>query len=64
MDSVEFRGEPGDLERFGRHVLKRTVTIDELSPFEHRMRWDAHGNAGFSSSTCLRSGIKLNATKL
>lgn len=64
MTSVEFRGEPGDLERFAHHVLKRTVTIEAPSPLEHHMRWDAHGNAGFSSSTCLSSGIKLNATKI
>ncbi|HKQ70401.1 MAG TPA: AraC family transcriptional regulator [Polyangiaceae bacterium] len=61
---MEFRGDPGDLQRFARHVLKRTVTIDALSPFEHRMRWDMYGNAGSSSSTRLRSGVKLNATKL
>jgi AraC-like DNA-binding protein len=64
MESVEFRGEPGDLQRFARHVLKRTVVIETPSPFEFRMRWQAHGNAGFSSSTLLRSQIKLNVTQL
>ncbi|HKO47869.1 MAG TPA: AraC family transcriptional regulator [Polyangiaceae bacterium] len=64
MESVEFRGEPGDLRRFARHVLKRTITVDQLSPFEFRMRWAAHGNSGSSSTVCLRSGIKLNTTKL
>jgi AraC-like DNA-binding protein len=64
MESVEFKGDHGDLERFARHVLKQSVTVDELSPFEHRMRWDAHGSAGFSSSTSLRSGLRLSATKL
>jgi len=64
MESVEFRGEPGDLRRFAGQVLKRTVSIEALSPFEHRMRWDAHGNAGSSSATSLRSGVKLSITKL
>src|SRR5687767_2792750 len=64
MDSVEFHGDRGDLERFGRHVLKRAVAIEAPSPFEYRMRWDAHGNAGSSSSISLRSGVKLNATRL
>jgi AraC-like DNA-binding protein len=64
MESVEFRGEPGDLRRFARHVLKRTVTIDTPSPFELGMRWDAQGNGGSSTTMRLRSGIKLNVTKL
>jgi hypothetical protein len=64
MDTVEFRGNSGDLGRFARGVLKQTVVIDELSPFEHRMRWDAGGNSGFGSTTALRSGLKLSAAKL
>jgi AraC-like DNA-binding protein len=64
MESVEFRGEPGDLQRFARHVLKRTVIIETPSPFEFCMRWETYGNAGSSSSTRLRSGAKLNVTKL
>lgn len=64
MDSVEFRGNPGDLERFARQVLKQSATIDELSPFEHRIRWEAGGSSGFSSATDLRSGLKLSATKV
>jgi AraC-like DNA-binding protein len=64
MNSVEFRGEPGDLERFAHHVLKRGVAVDELNPSEHRMCWDAQGQSGFSSSTRLRSGVRLSATRL
>ena len=64
MDSVSFEGGPGDLQRFASDVLKRTVTIDEPSPFEHRMRWDTHGSRGVSSSTRLRSGLHLSATML
>jgi AraC-like DNA-binding protein len=64
MDSVEFRGDSSDLERFALRVLKQTVTIDEVSPFEQRMRWDTAGNLGFSSAMTLRSGLKLNVTKL
>ena len=64
MDSLEFRGNPKDLERFALHVLKQTATIDEPGPFEHRMRWDAGGNSGFACATDLRSGIKLTATKI
>jgi AraC-like DNA-binding protein len=64
MESVQFKGDHGDLERFARSVLKHTVTVDESSPFEHRMRWDTDGSAGFSSSTNLRSGLRLSATKL
>ena len=64
MDSVEFRGDPRDLERFALHVLKQTATIDELSPIEHRLRWDTGGNSGFASATDLRSGLKMSATKI
>lgn len=64
MDRVDFQGNPGDLKRFADRVLKRTVHIDTLSPSEHRMRWDANGSSGSSSSTSLHSGIKLNATQL
>jgi AraC-like DNA-binding protein len=63
MDSLEFRGNPGDLEQFALHVLKHAATIDVLSPFEHCMRWDGGGNAGLSRAMDLRSGLKLNATK-
>jgi hypothetical protein len=44
---VEFRGDAGDLDRFARHVLKHTVTCEELRPIERRMRWDMGGTAGF-----------------
>lgn len=63
MDSVEFRGNPSDLERFAHHVLKQSATIDQLSPFERCMRWDLGGNSGFSSAMDLRSGLKLSATQ-
>lgn len=45
-------------------MLKRTVSIDDVSPLEQRMSWDAHGSAGSSSSTRLRSGLTLSATHL
>jgi AraC-like DNA-binding protein len=64
MDSVEFEGNRRDLDRFAQHVLKRTVTIDEVSPFERRMRWDAGGSAGSGTTMELRSGLKLTATSL
>jgi AraC-like DNA-binding protein len=64
MDSVTFQGNQRDLDRFALHVLKQTVAIDELSPFEHRMRWNTGGNAGFGSTMNLRSGLKLSATQL
>jgi AraC family transcriptional activator of pyochelin receptor len=64
MDAVEFRGNPGDLERFASHGLKHTVTMDQPGPFEHRIRWDAGGRSGFGSTAELRSGIKLSATRL
>lgn len=64
MRAVEFRGDRDDLERFARSVLKRAVTIDAPSPFEHRMRWDAEGTGGFGTTLDLRSGIKLAGAKL
>jgi AraC-like DNA-binding protein len=64
MNSVEFRGDPRDLERFARQVLEQTATIDELNRFEHRMRWDAGGSSGFASAADLRSGLRLSATKI
>jgi len=64
MDSLEFRGDPRDLERFALHVLKQTATIDEPSPFEHRLRWDTGGTSGSASAADLRSGLKLTATKI
>lgn len=64
MDAVEFRGNPGDLERFASHGLKHSVEMDQPSPFEHRIRWDAGGRTGFGSTADLRSGIKLSATRL
>jgi AraC-like DNA-binding protein len=64
MNSVEFRGNPSDLERFAHHVLKQTATMDELSPFEHRMRWDIGGSSGVARAMDLRSGLKLSATKI
>lgn len=63
MDSVRFDGSNQDLERFARGVLKRSVIIDAPSAFERRMNWDVAGQSGFSSSTALRSGILLSATK-
>jgi AraC-like DNA-binding protein len=64
MGVVEFQGNQRDLDRFALNVLKQTVTIDETGPFEHRMRWDTGGSAGFGSTMDLRSGLKLSATKL
>ncbi|HEY0714994.1 MAG TPA: AraC family transcriptional regulator [Polyangia bacterium] len=64
MDRVEFQGNQRDLDRFALNVLKRAVTIEALSPFEHRMRWDAGGSAGIGSTMNLRSGLKLSGTKL
>lgn len=64
MDAVEFRGNPGDLERFASHGLKHTVQMDQPSPFEHRIRWDAGGRSGFGSTADLRPGIKLSATRI
>jgi AraC-like DNA-binding protein len=61
---VEFRGDAGDLDRFARHVLKHTVTFEELSPIERRMRWDMGGTAGFGGTMDLRSGLKLTATRM
>lgn len=64
MDSVEFRGNPRDLDRFARGVLKQSVTIETPTPFEHRMRWDTGGCSGFGGSVRLRSGLSLSATRL
>ena len=64
MDSVEFHGNSGDMERFARGALKRTVTFDQPSPFEQRMRWNVGGQSGWSSSTRLQSGLALSTTKL
>jgi AraC-like DNA-binding protein len=64
MDSVEFRGDPRDLARFARGVLKQSVTIETPTPFEHRMRWDTGGCSGFGGSMRLRSGLSLSATRL
>ncbi|WP_437744981.1 AraC family transcriptional regulator [Sorangium sp. So ce1504] len=62
--SVDFRGEPGDLTRFAQRVIQSSPQIEEPSPFEHRMRWDRHGNAGSTGSIRLRSGIRLSTTRL
>lgn len=62
--TVEFRGDPGDLERFARDVLGRSIAVDELGRFERRLRWDAGDSAGSTSSTRLRSGLALSATTL
>lgn len=64
MNAVEFQGNPRDLDRFALHVLKQAVTVQELSPFEHRLRWDTAGSAGVGSTMRLRSGIKLSATNI
>jgi AraC-like DNA-binding protein len=64
MDSVEFRGNRGDLGRFARQVLKHAVTIDQPSPFEQRIRWDFGDRTGFGSAASLSSGIKLSTAKL
>lgn len=57
MDFVQFQGNDRDLDRFAGDVLKGSVAIDELSPFERRMSWGLMGSSGFSSATTLRSGI-------
>lgn len=64
MDAVEFQGNSGDLERFARDVLKYSATIDQLSPFEHRMRWNIAGNSGSGRTMHLRSGLTLSATQV
>lgn len=64
MNSVQFRGNAGDMERFARDALKRAVSFDEPSPFERRMSWNIDDQAGFSSSTRLQSGLALSTTKL
>jgi AraC-like DNA-binding protein len=64
LDSVEFRGNRGDLGRFARQVLKQAVTIDQPSPFEQRIRWDFGDRTGFGSAALLSSGIKLSTAKL
>jgi AraC-like DNA-binding protein len=64
MDRVEFRGNPGDLERFATNVLKQSAMVEELSPFEHRLRWETRAGGGYGSTTHLRSGLKLAAAKL
>jgi AraC-like DNA-binding protein len=64
MDSVEFRGNPGDLERFTVNVLKQVATVEALGPFEHRVSWEMGGSAGFGSTAELRSGLKLASAKL
>ena len=53
-----------DLERFASRVLKTAGAIEQPTPFEQRLRWDLRGSTGFSSAMQLRSGPKLNATRL
>jgi len=64
VDSVEFRGNGGDLDRFARNVLKQTVTFEQPSPFERRIRWELGESRGFGSAADLSSGIKLSTAKL
>jgi len=64
METVEFRGNKGDLGRFARHALKQAAVMDQPSPFERRIRWDAADRVGFGSTVDLRSGIKLATAKL
>jgi AraC-like DNA-binding protein len=64
MELVEFQGNSGDLERFARHGLNQTATVDQPSPFEHRLVWDAGDRRGFGSTAALSSGIKLSVARL
>lgn len=61
---MEFRGNPGDLERFTVDVLKRVASVEALGPFEHRVTWQMGGSSGFGGTADLRSGIKLASVKL
>lgn len=64
MDSVEFRGDGRDLDRFAQGALDGAVAFEELGPFERRMSWSIAGSSGFGSATSLRSGLSLVTTKL
>ena len=64
MESVEFRGNSGDLGRFARQVLKHSVIVERPSPFEQRIRWDSGDRSGFGSAVSLSSGIKLSTANL
>lgn len=64
MKSVPIDGGGDELERFSERVFQGASSIESLSPFERRLRWDVLGQTGMSSATALRSGIALSATKL
>ena len=64
MDAVEFQGDARDLDRFALHVLKQSIAVETVSPFEHSMRWDTAGCSGIGRIVDLRSGLKLSATTL
>lgn len=64
MDSMRLEGSDTDLDQFAQNVLKGSVSIESLSPFERRVQWALAGNTGRVSAAQLRSGITLSAATL
>lgn len=64
MDCVEFDGKSCELLSFAHQLLKHSATIEDVGPFERRLRWEAGGTNGFGSSSTLRTGLKVNVTRL
>jgi AraC-like DNA-binding protein len=58
---MQIDGSGGDLEGFGRGILRRSFSIEAPSPSERRISWDQGGSAGTASSARLRSGMLLSA---